>query len=89
MSRTRTTTGGQRHASEAPASKPPMTALPPGPQNPALVLAAALGAALDNRAWQPACARCVARAKTSGDETLRVPQALTWQGGEPVCYGAP
>jgi hypothetical protein len=57
------------------------------PDQPSLLalLVEAFDGAMSRQAWQPGCARCVARAKRGGTLT-GVNQAVTWQDGEPVCF---
>ena len=55
-------------------------------QHEAVMLAAALGLALDQAALAPGCARCVRREKAAGAAEPQIRQAVTWQDGEPVCW---
>jgi hypothetical protein len=67
-------------------SPPLLRSVPQPAQDGAMMLAAALGLALDQAALQPGCARCVAREKAAGAVAPQVRVAVTWQDGEPVCY---
>lgn len=62
-----------------------MLGQPPGQQE-AVMLAAALGLALDQAGLAPGCARCVRREKAAGVAEPQIRQAVTWQDGEPVCW---
>ena len=55
-------------------------------QHEAVMLAAALGLALDQAGLAPGCARCVRREKAAGVAEPQIRQAVTWQDGEPVCW---
>jgi hypothetical protein len=64
----------------------PLRSVPQPAQDGAMMLAAALGLALDQAPLQPGCARCVDREKRAGAAQPRIRVAVTWQDGQPVCY---
>lgn len=68
-------------------TRPPLRRpVEPSAQDGAMMLAAALGLALERAPLQPGCARCVAREKAAGALEPQVRVAVTWQDGQPVCY---
>jgi hypothetical protein len=79
------------HAPERPVSNTrttsrPLRSVPQPAQDGAMMLAAALGLALDQAPLQPGCARCVDREKRAGAAQPQIRVAVTWQDGQPVCY---